>query len=227
MEKGKYQRPDGKPCIRTTSVLSAVHLGSIEGLLVWANRLGQEGKNHRDERDKAADAGTVAHLLIEASILGNDTGPILEGVEGTVAEKAWSGYEAYLAWKEQTKLEIVYAEQGMAGPTFADGETLDDQLWYGGTADGICRKDNQYYLLDFKTSNAFHTSYLMQVAAYGKLAVWNMEEVHRISGYHVLRLGKDEADFHHAYFRDLSMEWEAFQLSHRLYEMNKKMKKRL
>lgn len=227
MQKGKYTRPDGVACVRTTSVLSAVHMGSIEGLLHWANRLGLEGKNHREERDKAADAGTVAHQLIENHIRGHSLDEVLKGKSESVAEKAWSGYEAYVSWQKQSKLDIIHAERQMAGPTFPSADTYDEQLWYGGTADGICRSGNEHFLLDFKTSNAFHTQYLLQVAAYGKLTTWCVPEIKKISGFHVLRLGKDEADFHHAFFRDLDMAWDAFVMCRQLYDMEKKLKKRL
>ena len=42
------------------------------GLIHWAWDLGMQGINYRDARDKAADAGTLGHDMIEAFIKGQD-----------------------------------------------------------------------------------------------------------------------------------------------------------
>jgi len=38
--------------------------------MYWANQEGLAGRNHRDTSQKAADAGTIGHYLIECDIKG-------------------------------------------------------------------------------------------------------------------------------------------------------------
>ena len=54
------------------------------GLIHWAWNLGREGQDYRQVRDEAADAGTLAHAMIEEDNLGmliaiDDDGNVYSG----------------------------------------------------------------------------------------------------------------------------------------------------
>ena len=61
-------------------------------LIHWAWKLGMEGRNYREVRDSAADAGTLAHAMIEDQGKGllvgfDDDGNVYSGTEAELLEK--------------------------------------------------------------------------------------------------------------------------------------------
>ena len=192
------------------------------GLLFWAFEQGKccergEISGLYDNRDAAADAGTLAHLMVEKHINWEpelDTSSYVPDV----VKAAQQGYENYLRWESDNKITVVKQEMQMVSETHA----------FGGCPDAIgVDSRKQYCLLDWKTSAGIYIDYLAQCGAYRLLWEENHPEQPINGGTHILRFSKENADFHHHFFSDLTDAEELFLLFRRAYDLDKQLKKRL
>src|SRR5438445_693837 len=103
--EGGYQI-DGERVPGVTSVLG--RWKESGGLIHWAWEQGRAGKDYREIRDAAADAGTCAHDMVEADIYGAQFDATKYQPE--TIEKATGAFKAYQEWKAQTHLEVAEAE---------------------------------------------------------------------------------------------------------------------
>lgn len=206
--KGGYYLSDGKTRVPSvTTVIS--RFKDAGGLIHWAWSLGKEGKDYREVRDKAADAGTMAHEAVEAWIHGQNFS--FDG-DPAVCEKAQKSFGAFLEWANQTQLKVTHTEIPL----------VSEAHKFGGTFDAILIKGKRS-MGDWKTSNNCYPEYLVQVAAYGKLWEENYPKEPITGGYHLLRFDKTYGDFHAHWWGELDRAWEAFLLLRRLYEINKEL----
>ena len=182
------------------------------GLMYWAWECGKNGKDFREERDKAADAGTMAHAAVEAWV--HDQPFTFEG-NPEICEKAQKSFGAFLEWVKQTHLRITHTELPLISEKYRFGGTFDAILVRNGRAMG-----------DWKTSNNCYPEYLIQVAAYGKLWEENFPEEPITAGFHLLRFDKTYGDFHAHWWGELDRAWTAFLHLRELYEIDKELKKR-
>lgn len=193
------------------------------GLIQWAYKSGREherlvaqGKpaprHLYDVVDRAAAIGTLAHECCEADIKGIPPPEIPEDQRAPVC----MAYEQYLAWKNQTRLKIVASEVAL----------ISEEHQFGGTLDFVCEIDGQLCLGDFKTSSAVYPEMLTQLAAYRNL--WNENYPDRqITGpSHLLRISKENADFAHHSYGDLSDAWAMFLHLRKVYDLSAKLKRR-
>jgi len=216
-----YKLAGGK---RVPSVTTINKIGMpAEGLVHWAWELGMDGKDYRQVRDDAADAGSVGHKLVESAIRGDFDPPDLSRFDEDVQKSGYKAYEAYLEWREQSKIEWLHTEISL----------VSEEYRYGGTLDAIGRmpSGNGLCLGDWKTGRLY-PDHLCQVRAYKEL--WDRQPAHMapgvgmpIEGFHLCRFNRDTGDFVHAYFGDLEEAWEAFLLKRRLYDLLAKLKKRV
>jgi len=190
------------------------------GLLYWAFEQGkaaERGEISRlyDKRDEAAESGTIAHSYVEAHIQG--VKPIVpESASDAVLAQAEAAFDAYLSWERMTKLKIV--EQEM--------QLVSEKYQFGGTPDAIGEIDGQLCLTDWKTSNSIYPDYLIQLAAYKQLWEENFPDRPLTGGFHLCRFAKQNGDFAHHYYPDLSEAWEQFKLFRQAYDIDKQLKKR-
>ena len=208
--KEGYRLKDGTRVPSVTTVIS--RFKDAGGLIHWAWALGKEGKDYREERDKAADAGTMAHAAVEAWIHGQAFA--FEGDAG-VCEKARKAFGAFLEWADQTQLKVTHTEVPLVSETYRFGGTFDALLVRGKRS-----------MSDWKSSNNCYPEYLVQVAAYGKLWEENNPDQPIEGGFHLLRFDKTYGDFHHHWWGELDRAWEAFLHLRSLYEINKELTKR-
>ena len=187
------------------------------GLIYWAWEQGRDGKDYRETRDAAADAGTCAHDMVEADIYGAtfDESPY----KPETLEKAKGAFAAYQEWKQQTHLQVVESEVSLVSRKHRFGGTLDAMLVQGKLA-----------LSDWKTSNRVYPDYLLQLAAYQIL--WEEAWPDRLigGGFHLLRFSKQEhsddpISFTHHFWSDLTLAKEQFLLLLKAYENDKRLKK--
>lgn len=195
------------------------------GLVQWAYKSGREherlvaqGKQAPrhlyDVVQAAADAGTIAHDMIEADILKTDFKP--PEADAAILQKAVNAFEQYLKWKASTRIEIIATEKAY----------VSEQYQFGGTVDGIGRDiDGQIVLCDWKTSNAVYSDYLIQLAAYS-LLLQECEPEWKPTGFHLLRIAKESADFAHHYYGELEDAKRSFVLMRELYRLDGGLKKR-
>jgi len=195
------------------------------GLIQWAYKSGREherlvaqGKTAPrhlyDVVQAAADAGTIAHDMIEADIIGQDfTTP---DAPAEILAKAGNAFDQYRKWRRDSRIEIIATERSY----------VSEQYQFGGTVDGIgMDSDGQIVLLDWKTSNSVYADYLIQLAAYAILLQecapdWTPQ------GFHLLRVAKESADFAHHYYGELDDARQSFLLMRELYGIDQRLKKR-
>jgi hypothetical protein len=203
----------GKRIPGTTTIIG--RFKESGGLLHWAFKQGQSGAAQLyEERDRAGEAGTMAHDMIEASILNHPT-PQFPGADDELLGKARNAFLQFLEWQSQSRLKIVETEHSYVSELYQFGGTVDA---IGENAKGEC------VLVDWKTSNSVYQDYLVQLAAYALL----LEECsdYRPKGFHLLRVAKESADFAHHYYGELEDAKQAFILMRQLYEIDAKLKKR-
>ena len=215
--KGGYKNASGKKVPSVTTIIG--RFKNSNALLFWAFEQGKcaergEIENLYDKRDAAADAGTLAHSLVECHINGVKN-PIIPDDE--TGQKARQGFQNYLTWQENNKIQIIEQEVGL----------VSEKYQYAGCLDAIGIDSNMNLcILDWKTSNGVYVDYLIQIAAYKALWEENFPDKPILGGYHLLRFSKDHADFAHHYFNELEDAWEQFKLFIQCYEIDKRLVKR-
>lgn len=181
---GGYRTSAGKKVPGVTTITGRYK--DAGGLIHWAWSEGIEGRDYKESRDRAGDAGTVAHTLVEHRIrkLGK---PEFPGVPEEVVARGWKAFRSYLRWEEQTKMVTVHTEiplvyQGYACPLHPDDGTAGEPAGscllcggplapvepFGGTFDAVGQLDGtaDLALLDWKTGNSVYGEMLYQLAAY-------------------------------------------------------------
>lgn len=210
-----YRNAAGKKVPGVTTVIG--RFKDSGGLLHWACKQGQaiergEIAHLYDKRDEAADAGTLAHDMVEAKILNQ---PMPEVPDNEIGELARQGYENYLNWAKTSSIMIVETEMAL----------VSEQYQFGGTPDAVGKVNGKLCVLDWKTSNGVYQDYLIQLAAYKQL----LEENGRgpiDGGFHLVRFSKEHADFSHHYWANLDEAWRQFVLFREAYDIDKRLKRR-
>jgi len=132
-----------------------------------------------------------------------------------ILEPAERAFGAFRRWAEQSNLKPVKTEIGLVSQRFR----------YGGTLDAVSLND-ELHLLDWKTSNAVYSDYLLQLAAYGQLWDENFPD-QPVRGFELVRFSKAEGDFAHYSFVSLTQELQQFLLFRKAYELDYSIKKRV
>lgn len=209
-QKAGYYLADGARVPSVTTVIS--RFKDAGGLIHWAWALGKEGKDYKEERDKAADAGTLAHAAVEAWI--HEQPYAFEGPD-EICGKARKAFDAFLSWAGQSQLKITHTEVPLISEKYRFGGTLDAMTISGKRA-----------LMDWKSSNRTYGEYLIQVRAYGQLWNENFPADPVTGGYDLVRFDKTYGDFHHHHWDELEGAWKAFLNLRELYDLDKELKAR-
>lgn len=178
-----YADKAGQKVPGVTTIIGSSLGWKAPGLMWWAWKLGTEGKDLRKEREKAADAGSIAHACAEADITGQPQPPVPEEFRAKVA----GAFAAYRAWREQSRLELVASEVPL----------VSESLKYGGCLDAVGVLGGVTALVDFKSSKELYGDHVVQVAAYSDLWDENHPDL-TIQAWHVLRWNEDGAFTHHS-----------------------------
>lgn len=171
--------------------------------------------DYKAKREKAADAGTVAHEMVECWLHKQEFNA--GAYAPTLVEMARPAFDAFMEWAGSTKLEVVETEVGL----------VSEKYRFGGTRDAIM-VNGKRALGDWKTSNRIYPEYLCQLAAYGIL---DEEQGNAIDGgYHLLRFSKQErpddpVQFTHYYWSQLDVARQAFIAMRELYDVMKRLEK--
>jgi len=225
---GGYRDEKGKRVPGVTTITGRFKDSS--GLLYWAFEQGKAAERGEisklyEKRDEAADAGTVAHAMVEAHI--SDDGRTWREIlrqnkqlppKGKILTLAKQGYENYLKWVSDSRIRIIHQEE----------ELVSERYKFGGCPDaiGIDSQGNKC-LIDWKTSNSVYPEHLIQIAAYRVLWEENHPDELITGGFHLLRFSKEHADFTHHYWGELEDAWAQFELFRKAYDLDRKLKKRL
>jgi len=133
-----------------------------------------------------------------------------------IAIKAYQGFMNFLNFINMSGLEFANTET----------ELVSEKYRFGGCLDSLVRSHNGLGVGDFKTSSKVYPDMMIQIAAYGKAWDENFPYNPINGGYHLFRFDKENADFSHHYWEDLSDAWEQFKLFRQAYEIDKILKKR-
>ena len=208
-----YRNKEGKRIPGVTTVLK--NLGwSTEPLLWWAWNEGIEGRNFRDTSQKAADAGTLAHEMIECDIKGKAL-PTIE--DASIKEKAETCYLNFLDWKEQINFISRFSEIHLVSETYQ----------VGATPDCIPSIKGKLALFDWKTGSGVYPDMLCQIAAYKEIWEENNPDMPLEGGIYLLRIGKEDASWHWHYWQALPEAWEVFKMARKLHDLHKTLKKKI
>lgn len=208
-----YFLQDGTRVPSVTTILHSWVPGGPNQLMGWAAKMTREGKDFNAERDKAADAGTLAHGAMESWAKGEE--PVWDAPDEIVA-KAKRSFGAFLEWAEQTQFKITHTEQPL----------ISEKYRYGGTFDAAMMNSRRV-LADYKTSNSIRAQYLAQVGGgYGILWEENFPDDPIEGGYLMLRFDRTYGDFSHKWFPELDSARRAFLLMREMYDLEKELMKR-
>jgi hypothetical protein len=128
------------------------------GLMHWAHGLGLKGIGLKEERERLADAGTVAHAMVDAEVKGKPT-PSLDGLAPGIVERAQQSFDAFRAWRKTSRFELVASEIIL----------VSEKLGYAGQIDCVAHLEGAVAVLDWKSSKALYPDQAVQLAAYAQL----------------------------------------------------------
>lgn len=133
--------------------------------------------------------------------------------------QAKQGFENYIRWQEDNRIEIVNQEI----------ELVSRKYLFGGCPDAIGRDSRgRLCLLDWKTSSTGpYVDWLLQLAAYKILWEENYPDELITGGFHLLKFSKEIADFSHFYWSELDEAKEQFLLFRKAFEIDRRIKKRI
>lgn len=211
-QKGGYFLKDGTKVPSVTTILG--RFKESGALMWWAWDMGMKGKDYRKERDAAANAGTFAHALVDEWVTGIPVNR--EAFDAETIVKGEMAFNGFKEWASQTNLKVTHSELPL----------ISERYRFGGTLDCMLVNDKRS-LGDWKSSNAIYHDYLMQLAAYGILWEENYPDQPIEGGYHIMRFSKDDGDFEHRWFGDLSDAKEMFIHLRAAYELDGKLRKRV
>lgn len=217
-----YKNKAGKRVKRTTTIIN--RFKESGGLVYWAWDLGMQGIDYRDERNKAADAGTIAHEMIESYFTNNQFDSFQ--YDHCLVEIAKTAFESFLQWYTHSPIKPLKASNGRV---MSEVQLVSEKYQYGGTIDLVAFYGDKLCLFDWKTSKSLREDYFIQLAAYKKLWEENYPS-HPIAGFHCIRLGKqknptDPVSFNHSYHSNLDASWRCFETMLTLYDQLAEQKK--
>src|SRR5512147_1752624 len=120
--KGYGLTKDGRKFVGVTTPLS--YFGNKNGMIYAAWKLGTEGKNYQDEWYKAANAGTLAHEMIEA-YLRHQPEPDHSMHPEDVRSKAETAYLGFLKWADLVQFQPIHIEESYYDETLGLAGTPD------------------------------------------------------------------------------------------------------
>ncbi len=218
-----YKTKDGK---RVPSVTTITKLyGDSGGLLYWANQQGLDGNTLEDARQATATPGSMIHERVDYHIRNEAWVPETWEPKFSTPElyrdakaKVARGFDNFLRWESMTQMKLIAGEIAL----------VSEEHRYGGCLDAIMTRDG-VALADWKTgtSGSIYADFLYQVAGYGILWNENFLDKPITAGYHIIRFNRDYADFSHWHFAELDDARRGFLLLREMYEINKRVKKRV
>jgi len=210
----EYRLSDGARVPGVTTVIGT-SLGWNKGALMhWSWNEGKEGRDYRKSQQDAADAGTLAHWMVERHIQHLPK-TIPPAADPETMRLACLSFDAFREWFDQSRIELVETEMHLISPEWR----------FGGTPDAVGRIKGNLCLLDWKTSKGIYAEYLIQLAAYEHLWNANRDE-HITGGIHTCRFDKTTGGFSHHWWPSEALRpaWRAFVALRDLYDLQREMK---
>ena len=225
---------NGKRVKSVTTLINA-HLGWSKGALIgWTRKHCLKGEDSMAIMKEAGRIGTLAHKMIEEFIQGGSVR--LDDYTPNEISQAKTAYYGYYTWFADNNVEFLETEMKL----------VSEKYGFGGTFDAIAIVNGKLVICDWKTSNAVHDEFLVQLAAYRQL--WNehidqkytventpvakdkpqvlesRKKMWKIKGAILLKLDKEEKgvyEAHHYKIKDLNWGWKVFKLILKLQELKR------
>lgn len=174
------------------------------GLMWWANAVGLGERDCDDQKPcrhcgrragkwtreivRAAETGTYAHALIDHEVKGVEVDVDTSHFTPEQFEQVERCMSAFRKWWKAYDVEIADTEVRL----------VSESMQYGGTFDAVGRVSGTFALIDWKTSKAIYSDYLVQLAGYC-LLIEESGMFPAIEEVHILRVSKETAGFDHKY----------------------------
>jgi len=181
----------------------------------WWHKARKRRAHLYDVVEKAGEAGTIAHDMIEAFILGK-----------THADNCRLGRCDCKGIKRLPTVRPSGTSNHVSKSSPPSARMYQSVTSSAATVDAIGRDmKGRVVLLDWKSSNAVYQDMLIQLAAYALLleecaSDWTPK------GFHLLRVAKESADFAHHFFGELEDAKRSFVLMRELYAWISGLRKR-
>jgi hypothetical protein len=214
MPTSPYTLTDGTPIPGVTTVIGASLGWSKGALMYWAWQEGKAGRDYRKTQKDAADAGTIAHGMVEAAIHGRAYTLPTDATDEQLRQARLS-FAAWDEWATSSRLTMVATEVKL----------VSERHRVGGTPDAIGLVNGRLSLPDWKTSKGIYAEYVIQLAAYEHLweeiTAWPL-----LGGIHCCRFDKVTGGFSHHWWptEALRPAWEAFLRLRDLYDLQREMR---
>lgn len=207
---GVYRLKDGT---RVPGVTTVLKYKDPTALMIWAHRMGQEGKDWREERDHAGSVGHIVHDWIEDALHGVAYRKVDAPMQ--TLKLANNAIEAFEGWRKMVSLTPLDVER----PLVSEIHSI------GGTYDCLALVNGKLTLVDWKSGNHVYPETIAQIAAYRQLireSVGNKREMAPEDSV-CLRIGKEYGDFHfHSYHTEiLDQGWSRFLGAKMMYDADK------
>jgi len=225
---------NGKRVKSVTTLINA-HLGWSKGALIgWTRKHCLKGEDSMGIMKEAGRIGTLTHKMIEEFIKGGRV--FLDDYTPNEISQAKTAYYGYYKWQEDNDVKFLETEMKLVSQKYG----------FGGTFDAVAIVNGKLVICDWKSSNAVHDEFLVQLAAYRQL--WNehidqkytventpvakdkpqvlesRKKMWKIKGAILLKLDKEEKgvyEEHHYKIKDLDWGWKVFKLILKLQELKK------
>ena len=107
---------------------------------------------------KAGKEGTQVHEAAEQLVEGKEVSWMDDFGKAKYSQLVWEMILKFADFWKTYKPELISSEQFV----------WSDKYKFAGTADIVCKMNDQVWLIDLKTSNSIHKSYDLQLASYAK-----------------------------------------------------------
>ncbi len=192
---------------RVPSVTTYLNILAKPAIIHWAWQQGVAGLDYQKVRDQAGDIGSLVHYFILCRL--KNTEPDLSDYSQNDITATNSPMDKFNRWFDDRILEPILLETPLVSETYK----------FGGTPDFYGKVDDEFTLLDFKTSGAVYAENFYQLAAYKKLLE---EHGYEVNSCKIIRIGKSEGEgFEERAAGNLDTHWEIFLACQKIYELQR------
>lgn len=130
-------------------------------LMFWAWDCGMKGEDFRKKSQKAADAGTLGHLMIQKWLVGEKVSKeILDQFTQQQIELAETAYLQWMEFESQHKVKLLKFD----GKPAIEIKLVSNNHGFGGTIDMLMDIDECITITDLKTGSGIYPDHVIQVA---------------------------------------------------------------
>ena len=212
--------------VRLPSVTTITKLyGNKDGLIIWANNMGLQGKTLQEAREETATPGSMVHEHVDAYIKGESWAPdswkdkftTTEGYHDALGKERFA-FSAFQRWSSFSNFKLIEGEINLVSEKYQFGGCLDAVM----TSDGLA-------LADWKSGKGgtIYADFLYQLAGYSILWDENFPDNPITAGFHIIRFSREDGSFAHWHLPDLNKEREVFLKLREVYDLNKQVQRRL